>query len=119
MRGKATFSMIGLVGSVLIKDNIAKVEIGSLDPSETNEEGSEWVTQAEWNIVTVDDDSIRDWISENLETGDLVTAEGRLRGDTITVGDEIVNNAALEAVSFERLAEVDQIDAPLVDLYLR
>lgn len=114
MRGNTRFSIIGLVGAVFVQDDVTDVEIGSWDPSDENVENGDWITQADWNTVAVCDETISAWISENLDTGDLVYVKGQLKDGSYHVGDGgvPVTKSDLVVVTLNRLARVDQIDTP-------
>ena len=110
MRGKAAFSIEGLVGSVKTVGKTRKISI-AVDASYKNDAG-EWQKRTIWNTVTVFEDRMVEWIDSDLTKGDMVSVDGHMGENNYkNAKGDIVYTVDLTARRFERLATKAQLDS--------
>lgn len=111
MSGKATFTVIGLVGKVVEFDKSTKVSIASSYPTKEKDEAGKTVYNTDWNSVTVFDDKTREWMSNHVTAGDLVNVDGRMRDSSYQKGNHTIYTTERIVVRFDRLATKEQLDS--------
>ena len=109
MRGKAAFSIEGLVGKIKTVGTTRKIRI-VVDASYKND-ADEWEERPIWNTVTVFEDRKIEWIDKNLTKGDMVSVDGHMGENNYkNTKGEMVYTVDLTARRFERLATKAQLD---------
>ena len=97
----AEFIIIGRVGKITDLGKAIKVSIASSYPYK-DDHGS-WQDRTHWNTITIFNESTRKWVTNNLETGDVLHTTGRMGDDSYVKNGETVYTTSLVATQVNRI----------------
>lgn len=95
----ARFQIIGRVGKIKSFEKNTRVSIAA---NASYKKDGRWVDETDWNEVVIFDKATIKWLSENVEPGDYVRVEGRLRQNSFERDGEKVYVVELIADQFSR-----------------
>lgn len=105
MKNVAEFQIIGRVGKVKAFDNATRVSVCA--NYRRQDENRNWTDDPHWNEVVVFSKRDRDYIANNIDTGDLVHVRGKVRQSSFqdkTSGEDRYT-VDLIALDFGRLSK--------------
>src|SRR5262245_44223041 len=82
MKNFAEFQITGRIGNIKPFENATRVSVAA--NYRVRDDQGAWSDDPHWNEVVVFRKSTRNYISDNVEKGDLIMARGRLRQDSFT-----------------------------------
>ena len=100
MFDKASFEIIGRVGSVKKFDNVVRVSIAT---DASYKDNGQWVKKTRWNEVTIFAKGLREWIGDNLGKGQWVRAAGVIQQNSYEKDGETRYTTDLIVEDFGRL----------------
>lgn len=95
----ARFHIIGRVGKIKSFEKNLRVSIAA---NASYKKDGKWIDETDWNEVVIFDKGTMKFVTENVESGDYVRVEGRLRQNSFERGGETVYVVELIADEFSR-----------------
>jgi single stranded DNA-binding protein len=103
MRNIAEFALIGRIGDIKTVGSTLRVTIAS--NYRRKDAQGDWQDDTYWNEITIFSDSLKRYIEQYLNKGDLVHARGRIRQSSYERGSERVYTVNLICNEFASLVQ--------------
>jgi single-strand DNA-binding protein len=104
----ARFHILGRVGKIKTFEKNIRVSIAA---NASYKKDGQWVDESDWNEIVIFDKNTRQYVTENVESGDYVRAQGRLRQNSFKRDGETVYVIELICDEFSRAPKKKAADS--------